>query len=75
MERKHKIGLILLALLLAAAIIGIFVVRGQLTDREADYAAAMSQLDEQETEELLQSIRQPVSVLVNGSRGTIQLAR
>ena len=35
----------------------------------------MSQLDEQETEELLQSIRQPVSVPVNGSRGTIQLAR
>ena len=35
----------------------------------------MSQFDEQETEELLQGIHQPVSAPVNGSRGTIQLAR
>ena len=48
MEKRHKIWLAGLAVLLVAAIVGVFVVRGQLTDREADYATAMSQLTEQQ---------------------------
>ena len=56
MDRKHRVWLIVLLVLFLAAVAGVIVVRQQLNDSRADYAAAHIQLTtEQENVAALQS--------------------
>ena len=56
MDRKNKVWLIALVVLLIAALLGIVVVKNQLSTREADYLSVSSHLDaEQKNVEALQA--------------------
>ena len=44
MDRKNKVWLIILVVLLILAVVGVVVIRGRLTESEANYVAASALL-------------------------------